>query len=381
MKRGTERILTTHTGSLPRPEDLVRLMWEKEDGRPFDRAALDRRIAETVRDIVAQQARTGLDIIDDGEVSKPSYSTYVKDRLTGFEGPSVPGFPSTDARDYPGYAARNRRDPAHARTKMPSCNGPISIKDAEAVRRDIANLKAALGGVPHEEVFMTSVSPGQVARFHQNQYYRDHEAYLWAIADAMKREYRAIVEAGFVLQIDCPDLASGRTSHFADRPLEEFLKVARLHVEVLNWATADIDPQRMRLHLCWGNYPGPHTRDVPLKDIIDVALAARPAAISFEAANPRHAHEWDLWKTRRLPDGKVLIPGVIDSCTNYVEHPELVAQRITQYARLVGRENVIAGVDCGFGTFVGSVTVDPEIAWVKLGSLVEGAKLASRMLW
>lgn len=381
MKRSSERILTTHTGSLPRPDDLIGLMWAREEAEAYDAALLERRVSETVREVVGQQARVGLDIIDDGEVSKPSYSTYVKDRLTGFEGPSIPGFPSTDARDYPGYASRNRRDAAHARTKMPSCNGPVALKDADAVRRDIANLKKALPEVSHEDVFMTAVSPGQVARFHANRYYPSHEAYLWAIADAMKHEYRAIADAGFVLQLDCPDLASGRTSHFADHPLEEFRKVAAMHVEVLNWATRDIAPEKMRLHLCWGNYPGPHTRDVPLKDIIDIALAARPAAISFEAANPRHAHEWNLWETRRLPEGKLLIPGVIDSCTNYVEHPELVAQRIVQFAKLVGRENVIAGVDCGFGTFVGSANVDPEIAWVKLGSLVEGARLASKLLW
>lgn len=381
MKRSSERILTTHTGSLPRPDDLVGLMWAREEGEAYDAALLERRVSETVRDVVAQQVRVGLDIIDDGEVSKPSYSTYVKDRLTGFEGPSIPGFPSTDARDYPGYASRNRRDAAHARAKMPSCIGPISLKDADAVRRDVANLKKALPGVSHEDVFMTAVSPGQVARFHANRYYPSHEAYVWAIAEAMTHEYRAIADAGFVLQLDCPDLASGRTSHFADRPLEEFRKVAALHVEVLNWATRDIAPEKVRLHLCWGNYPGPHTRDVPLKDIIDIALAARPAGISFEAANPRHAHEWNLWETRRLPEGKLLIPGVIDSCTNYVEHPELVAQRIVQFAKLVGRENVIAGVDCGFGTFVGSANVDPEIAWVKLGSLVEGARLASKLLW
>ena len=381
MKRSTDRILTTHTGSLPRPDDLVQLMWAKEDGRPFDAAVLDRRISDAVREVVVQQSRTGLDIIDDGEVSKPSYSTYVKDRLSGFEGPSISGFPNTDMRDYPGYASRNSREPSHARANMPSCNGPITVKDPQAVQHDIANLKQALDGVAHEDVFMTAVSPGQIARFQQNQYYPSHEAYIWALAEAMQPEYRAIADAGFVLQLDCPDLASGRTSQFADASLAEFRKIAALHVEALNWATAGIDHDKMRMHLCWGNYPGPHTRDVPLGDIIDIVLGARPAGILFEGANPRHAHEWSLWETIKLPEGKVLVPGVIDSCTNYVEHPELVAQRIVQYARLVGRENVIAGVDCGFGTFVGSATVDPEIAWVKLGSLVEGAKLASRKLW
>jgi len=334
-----------------------------------------------VREVIQQQAQAGLDIIDDGEVSKPSYSTYVKDRLSGFEGPCISGFPNTDQRDYPGYASRNKRELSHARSNMPSCNGPIAVKDPNAVQRDIANFKQALGGVPHEDIFMTAVSPGQIARFQQNRYYSSHEAYIWALAEAMRPEYKAIADAGFVLQLDCPDLASGRTSQFADISLEEFRKIAALHVEALSWATAGIDPDKMRMHLCWGNYPGPHTRDIPLGDIIDIVLDARPAAILFEGANPRHAHEWSLWEDHKLPEGKVLIPGVIDSCTNYVEHPELVAQRIVQLAKLVGRENVIAGVDCGFGTFVGSATVDPEIAWVKLGSLVEGAKLASRKLW
>ena len=381
MKRSTERILTTHTGSLPRPDDLIALMWAREEGKPSDAALLALRISEATREVVAQQARTGLDIIDDGEFSKTSYTNYIKDRLSGFEGPDSQSFATTDARDYPGYASRLPANPARARTRMPSCNGPIAVKDPDAVVRDIANLKQALRGARYEDGFMTAVSPGQVARFQQNRYYPSHEAYIWAIAEAMKVEYRAITDAGFVLQLDCPDLASGRTSQFPDSTLEEFRAIVALHVEVLNWATAEIDPDRMRMHLCWGNYAGPHTRDIPLRDIIDIVLTARPAAISFEGANPRHAHEWNIWKEIPLPAGKVLIPGVIDSCTNYVEHPEFVAQRITQYAKLVGRENVIAGVDCGFGTFVGSATVDPEIAWVKLGSLVEGAKLASRDLW
>ena len=252
MKRSTDRILTTHTGSLPRPDALVQLMWAKEDGQPFDAAALARRISQAVREVVVKQAETGLDIIDDGEVSKPSYSTYVKDRLSGFEGPSIPGFPNTDMRDYPGYASRNKREPSHARSNMPSCNGPVGVKDAEAVKHDIANLKQALGGVPHEDVFMTSVSPGQIARFQQNRYYPSHEAYIWALAEAMRPEYHAIIDAGFVLQLDCPDLAMLRHTVYLDKSLADFRRIIAINVAALNHAVRDLPPGRMRMHVCWG---------------------------------------------------------------------------------------------------------------------------------
>jgi 5-methyltetrahydropteroyltriglutamate--homocysteine methyltransferase len=383
MKRSTQRILTTHTGSLPRPGDLTELMLAREAATPADPAALDARIAEATRETVQRQIDAGLDVVNDGEMSKPSYSTYVKDRLNGFEGES--GMPMggalRDEKLFPGFRIQNAFNRGHIR--FPACNGPISLKDPGAVRRDIANLQAATVGTQVEEVFVTAVSPGQVARFMGNTYYPSHEAYVFALAEAMKYEYKAIVEAGFVLQLDCPDLASGRSnSTFADLTLEEWKKqVAFMHIDALNAAIAGLPEDRLRLHLCWGNYEGPHVGDVPLRDILDVAFGAQVQAISFEGANPRHAHEWKVFETVKLPAGKIIIPGVLDSCTNYVEHPELVSQRIVRYASLVGRENVIAGVDCGFGTFVGDARVHGEVAWAKLASMAEGARLATAALW
>jgi len=278
-----------------------------------------------------------------------------------------------DLKDFPGFAARKAL-PAYQ--PRPACSGPIAWRDFGAVERDIGNLVAAAraNGIAH--AFMTAVSPGQAARFLVNRYYPSHEAYVHALAEALKREYAAIVEAGLILQIDCPDLASGRNTQFQDLSLEEFRAVATMHVEALNAAVAALPPERMRLHVCWGNYEGPHHRDVPLADIIDILLRARPAGLSVEAANPRHAHEWTVFERVKLPDGKVLIPGVIDSTTNFIEHPDLVAQRLQQYTRLVGRERVIAGVDCGFATFAVDPVVDPDIAWAKLRTLVDGARRA-----
>jgi 5-methyltetrahydropteroyltriglutamate--homocysteine methyltransferase len=254
------------------------------------------------------------------------------------------------------------------------------MRDAEAVQRDIANFRQALEGRQPADVFMTAVSPGTIAQFLHNAYYPTHEAYIYALADAMRSEYRAIADAGFNLQVDCPDL-TGLGERVQDVGLDAFRARVRLHVEALNQALDGVPPEQLRMHLCWGNWAGPHTHDVPLRDILDIVLQARPSAVSFEGANPRHEHEWTVFKDLRLPEGKAIIPGVIDSCSNYVEHPELVAQRIVRYAQLVGRENVIAGTDCGFGTFVGRITVDPRIVWVKLQSLVEGARLASQELW
>lgn len=381
MKRSLDRILTTHTGSLPRPPDLVDMMIAREQGQQADRATFERRVREAVAETVQRQLGTGLDVVNDGEVSKPSYSTYVKDRLSGFGGESVPRFSrSQDDVDFPGYAPP--ADRARAQLSYPACTGPVEVKDRQAVQRDIANLKAATQLQPATDVFMTAVSPGQIARFMPNAFYPSEEAYIYALAEAMKDEYKAIVDAGFVLQLDCPDLASGRSyGDFAKLSLEEWKQRAFMHVEALNQATAGLPEDQLRIHLCWGNYPGPHHHDVPLRDIIDLAFRARAGAISFEAANPRHAHEWKLFEEVRLPDGKVLIPGVIDSCSNYIEHPELVAQRLERFASVAGRENVIAGVDCGFGTFVGTATVFPAIAWAKLASLTEGARLASRTLF
>jgi 5-methyltetrahydropteroyltriglutamate--homocysteine methyltransferase len=379
MKRSTERILTTHTGSLPRPDDLIRMMFAKEEGVPVDPAALAARIRAAVAEVVGRQTAAGVDIVSDGEMSKPSYATYVKDRLHGFGGASHP-LEYRDLVDFPGMARRVFGDPGRARRKTPACNGPISVRDPDAVQADTDNLRTALAS-SGAQGFMSAASPGVVSLFFRNDHYASHEAYLFAIADAMRHEYEAVATAGFVLQIDCPDLAMGRHIQYAALDTEAFRKQARLHIEALDHALANVPPEQARLHLCWGNYEGPHHHDVPLASIIDLVFTARPAAISFEAANPRHAHEWKVFESVHLPDGKVLIPGVIDSTTNFIEHPELVAERITRYAKLVGRENVIAGTDCGFGTWVGQAAVDPDIAWAKLAAMAEGARLASRALY
>jgi 5-methyltetrahydropteroyltriglutamate--homocysteine methyltransferase len=380
MKRSTERFLTTHTGSLPRPDDLVRMMFANEEGVPVDQAALAARIRSAVAEVAKKQAEAGLDVINDGEASKPSYATYIKDRLNGFGGTSQ-SLQYQDLVDFPELARRVFSDPGRSRRKTPACDGPISVRDAGAARTDAENLKAAVGQVKAEDAFLTAASPGVISLFFRNDHYPSREAYLYAIADAMRHEYEAVANAGFILQVDCPDLAMGRHIQFAGLSLREFQKMARLHIDALNHALANIAPDQARLHLCWGNYEGPHHYDVPLAEIIDIVFGARPNGISFEAANPRHAHEWKLFERVRLPAGKVLIPGVLESKTNYIEHPELVAQRIGRYASLVGRENVIAGTDCGFGTWVGQAAVDPGVVWAKLNSMAEGARLASREFW
>jgi 5-methyltetrahydropteroyltriglutamate--homocysteine methyltransferase len=380
MKRSTARFLTTHTGSLPRPDDLIRMMFAKEEGVPVDPAALAARVRSAVAEVVGQQAQAGIDVLNDGELSKPSYATYIKDRLEGFGGTSQP-LTYQDLVDFPGMARRVFGDPGRARRKTPACTGPIRVRDARAAQADADNLKAALAPVAAEEAFLTAASPGVVGLFFRNDHYPSHEAYLFAIAEAMQHEYAAVARAGFVLQVDCPDLAMGRHIQYASLSVEEFRRMARLHIEALNRALANVPPDRARLHLCWGNYEGPHHYDVPLADILDVVFTARPDGISFEAANPRHGHEWRVFERVKLPAGKVIIPGVIDSTTNFIEHPELVAERIGRYARLVGRENVIAGTDCGFGTWVGQAAVDPDIVWAKLASLAAGARLASRDFW
>ena len=380
MRRSTERFLTTHTGSLPRAEDLVRTMFAKEEGVPVDPAALKARIRLAVADVVKQQVEAGIDIVNDGEMSKPSYATYIKYRLDGFGGESRP-LTYQDLVDFPDFARRVFGDPGRARRKTPGCNGPISLRDADAAAVDVDNLQAALARVNAEEGFLSAASPGVIALFFHNGHYPSEEAYLYAIADAMRREYETIAGAGLILQIDCPDLAMGRHIQYADLSVAEFRTKARLHIEVLNYALANIPADRLRLHLCWGNYEGPHHCDVPLKDIIETVFLAKPSGLSFEAANPRHGHEWTVFKDVKLPDGKVLIPGVIESKTNFIEHPELIAQRIGRYANLVGRENVIAGSDCGYGTWVGQAAVDERIVWAKLASLAEGARLASREFW
>jgi 5-methyltetrahydropteroyltriglutamate--homocysteine methyltransferase len=378
MKRSTEHVLSTHTGSLPRPPALLDALQQRDRGESDGAgAALQEQVRDAVADVVSRQAQAGVSVVNDGEASKIGYATYVKERLEGFGGEGgLAGLPS-DLGEFPEYMQRVMGGLDFA---LPACIGPVSYRDLEAVRTDIANLTAAVAAAPVQDAFMTAASPGVIAVFLQNQYYASHEDYIGALADVMKAEYDEIHRAGLVLQLDCPDLAM--TRHMSpDESLEEFRRRAKLHVEAINHATRDIPAQDMRLHLCWGNYEGPHHHDLPLRDIIDIVFEARPAAISFEAANPRHEHEFVVFDDVKLPEGKVLIPGVLDSTTNYIEHPQLVAQRIVRYAQRVGRENVIAGSDCGFATFASLLAVDPAITWAKLRAMSDGAELATQELW
>jgi len=356
------------------------MMYAKQEGVPVEPVALASRIQSAVAEIVVKQISSGVDIINDGELSKPSYATYITDRLGGFGG-SDNTFAYQDLAEFPDLAKRVFGDPGRSRRKTPACNAPITVRDAEAVNVDVENLKLALAGLSPADVFINAASPGVVALFFRNDFYPTEEAYLFAIADAMRAEYAALVAAGFILQIDCPDLAMGRHIQYADLSLKDFRKRAELHVEALNYALGLAQPDLLRMHLCWGNYDGPHHCDVPLEDVVDIVFKARPNGIALEAANPRHAHEWKLFENIKLPDGKVLIPGVIEAKSNFIEHPELIAQRIARYAELVGRENVIAGSDCGYGTWVGQAAVDPAVVWEKMKAMAEGARIASARFW
>ena len=380
VDRSTERFLTTHTGSLPRPDDLIRMMYAKEEGVPVEPAALAARVKAAVAEVVKKQADAGVDLVNDGEMSKPSYATYIKDRLNGFGG-SGNTFVYQDLAEFPKLQQRVFGDPGRSRRKTPACNAPISVRDKAAPVTDADNLKTALVGARAVGGFMSAASPGVIGLFFRNEHYPSQEKYLEAIAEAMRHEYETVAKAGFVLQIDCPDLAMGRHIQYADLTLPEFRKRAALHVEALNHAVANIPAEQLRIHVCWGNYEGPHHRDVAIADIIDIVFSAKPNAISFEAANPRHAHEWTLFEKIKLPQDKVLIPGVIESKSNFIEHPELIAQRIGRYAKLVGRENVIAGSDCGFGTWVGQAAVDPDVVFAKLAAMAEGARIAGKQFW
>ena len=376
-----DRILTTHVGSLPRPADVVELLFALDRGEERDAALVEEVLQRSVNDAVRMQEDAGLDIVSDGEMSKISYATYVSHRLTGFDGDSARPTPQ-DLDDFPRFRDRLVSEGHSPTYRRPVCVGPIGLKDCTPVLRDISRLQRALAeaeavGSTAVAGFMTAVSPGTVGVFHPNQYYRSHEAYMHAIGAAMRTEYEEIVAAGFILQIDCPDLAMGRHSRFKHLDDAEFLRCAEINVEALNDAVANIPADRMRMHVCWGNYEGPHTHDIPLQTILPVVLKARPSMLLIEAANPRHEHEWEIWTSQELPDDKVLVPGVIDTSTNYVEHPALVAQRIARLANIVGRERVIAGTDCGMGTFAGFGPVHPEIAWAKLRSLTRGAELSA----
>jgi 5-methyltetrahydropteroyltriglutamate--homocysteine methyltransferase len=381
MSNGAGRILTTHTGSLPRPDDLIQMMWARGDGIPVDEAALSRRIATAVQEIVDRQVSAGVAIVNDGEMSKPSYATYVKDRLNGFGGESVQSYFFADLVDYPRSAEIVAANPGRRKRTAPACNAEISVRDRDAIALDMANLGKAVAGSTAAGTFSSAASPGVVSLFFANEFYASDEEYVFAIAEAMRHEYETIAAAGAAVQLDCPDLAMGRHSAYADMDLPEFRRRAAMNIEALNHAVRNIPAERLRMHLCWGNYPGPHHRDVDLADIIDLVWTAKPQTVLFEAANPRHAHEWQIFEDVKLPDGKVLIPGVLESKANFIEHPELIAQRIRRYADLVGRENVMAGSDCGYGTWVGQAAVDPDVVWAKLAALTEGAAIASRQLF
>jgi 5-methyltetrahydropteroyltriglutamate--homocysteine methyltransferase len=381
MKLSTERILCTHVGSLPRSGNVVELLYKKDNGDPYDRAALDEAVAAGVVDVVGRQIAAGVDIVSDGEIGKVGYATYVVGRLSGFAG-HYPRPPHLDLAPYAELRAALARMTGQQAFKRAGCVGPVELADRAAMQADVANLRAALaahGGAT--EAFMNAASPGVISAFQSNHYYPSHEAYVDAIATAMKPEYDAIVAAGFILQLDCPDLAMARHTGFQELSEAEFLRRAEHQVEALNHAVRDIPPDRMRLHVCWGNYEGPHDHDIALEKILAIVLKAKPVGILFEAANSRHRHEWEIWRDAALPDDKVLIPGCIASTSNYVEHPRLVAQQLCQYAKIVGRERVIAGTDCGFGSFAGYSRVDPAIAYKKLRALADGAALATTTLW
>jgi 5-methyltetrahydropteroyltriglutamate--homocysteine methyltransferase len=380
-RMSTDRILTTHTGSLPRPDDLIQMMWAKGDGIPVDEQALAERVATAVQETVDKQVAAGISIINDGEMSKPSYATYVKDRLSGFGGESPESYFFADLQAYPRSAELVAANPGRRKRSAPACTAPIGVQDAEAAALDMVNLSDAASAAQVEGTFSSAASPGVVSLFFDNQYYGTDEEYVFAIAEAMRHEYEATAAAGATVQLDCPDLAMGRHTAYADMDLPAFRKRVAMNIEALNHGVRNIPPEQLRMHLCWGNYPGPHHCDVPITEIIDLVWAAKPRTVLFEAANPRHAHEWRIFEEVGIPDDKIICPGMIEPQSNYIEHPELVAQRIERYAALVGRDRIMAGVDCGFSVHVGMQGIDPDVAWAKLAALAEGAEIASSRLW
>lgn len=383
MRTSENRILTTHVGSLPRTEAVVALLERRENGGKLDMSKFNETIGRAVADIVRRQAELGIDVVSDGETGKISYATYVKDRLTGFseEGSSEPARPHLDLQPFPDLQRKMALLTGKRRFRRVACIGPVTYRNRAALDEDLANMRRAVDAAHPVDAFLNAASPGVVASFLPNQYYPSHETYIAAVADAMREEYEAIVAAGFVLQIDCPDLAMSRHATFQDMAEADFLKRAQFHVEALNHAVTNIPPDMIRIHVCWGNYEGPHNHDIDLAKILRIVLGVNARGLSLEAANPRHEHEWTVWKEIEMPADKVLLPGVIDTSTNYVEHPELVAQRIMRFADILGRERVMASTDCGFGTSAGYGKIDPEIAYLKLGSLVAGAAQASKRLW
>lgn len=381
MKTSTDRILTTHVGSMPRPQAVVDQLFAQDQGRAYDQAEFDRVMRQAVREVAAKQVAAGVDIISDGEMSKISYATYIRHRFTGFEIDEVPRATPKDLDDFPAYKQRLADAGGTPKYHRPVVREAITIKDLSPLDKDIENLLAAKEASGATEAFMNSASPGVIAVFQPNEYYPNDEAFLAALAEVMKVEYEKITQAGLILQVDCPDLAMGRHIRFRDVDTATFKKAAQAQVEALNYALENVPAERARMHLCWGNYEGPHHHDVDLREIIDIVLSAKPQAVQFEGANPRHQHEWQIWAEADIPEDKILIPGTLDTTTNFVEHPELVAQRIERFSDIVGKERVIAGTDCGFGTFAGFGAVHPDIAYEKLRSLAAGARIASGRLW
>jgi 5-methyltetrahydropteroyltriglutamate--homocysteine methyltransferase len=375
------RILTTHVGSLPRPQDVVDLVFAIDDGKEVDPQEYDRVVGQAVLDRVRHQVEAGVDVVSDGEMSKIGYATYIRHRLSGFELGDVPRATPADLDAYPSFRDRLAAAGKTAKYKRPICRGPIHYENREPLEQDLAHLRAAVDEVGPSGAFMNAPSPGVIALFQPNEHYGTLDEYLDALADAMKTEYEGIVEAGFQLQIDAPDLAMGRHIMYRDEPDDVFVEATERHVAAINRALADVPADRVRLHVCWGNYEGPHHLDIPVARIMDHILEAKPSTILFEAANPRHAHEWVDWQDAKIPDDKVLAPGVISSTSNYIEHPELIAQRLQTFAAIVGPDRVVAGSDCGFGTWSGFGPIDPEICWAKLQALSEGARLASSRLF
>jgi len=380
MQPSTNRILTTHVGSLPRDPQIAEFLLAKNRGEEVDQSAFDAALVDAVAEVVAKQTRAGIDVVSDGEMSKLSYSTYVTERLTGFAG-STERRLALDVAPYPEFREKLGRMTGSQVIPRAACVGSIDIKDRSLLQKDLANFRAAVDAVGPTEAFMTSASPGVISVFQPNQYYPTHEAYIEALAEVMKEEYEAIVGAGFLLQIDCPDLAMAHHTTFQDISESDFLKRAEAQVEALNYALTNVPADSVRLHVCWGNYEGPHDHDIAVEKIMPILLKAKPQAYQFEASNPRHGHEWKAWRDAKLPDDKILIPGVLDSTSNFVEHPELIAQRIEVFADIVGRERVIAGSDCGFGTFAGFGKMDPGIVFKKLEAAAQGAAIASERLW
>jgi 5-methyltetrahydropteroyltriglutamate--homocysteine methyltransferase len=380
MRLSTDRILTTHVGSLPRSQAVTDVLFARERGDSVDARADAAVITHAVAEVVRRQVAIGIDVVSDGEMSKISYATYIAQRFAGFGG-DTPREPGQDLVEFPGLLTKLAERGSTAKYRRPRCVGEVKLQDAEPLRTDLRNMQAAISLASPTDAFMNAASPGVVALFQPNDYYRTQDDYLVALAEALRSEYEAIVEAGILLQIDAPDLAMGRHTMYRSRSLEDFEMLATRHIEVLNHALRNIPANRARMHVCWGNYEGPHHHDVPMQRLLPIVLKAKPQALLFEAANPRHAHEWAVFRDAAIPDDKILIPGVLATTTNYIEHPLLVAERLERYAAIVGRERVIAGTDCGFGTFAGFGPVEPEIAYLKLAAMVEGARIASKALW